>query len=74
MDFQSNAKTNDGNINDFLYSGDSPGANGYDLPADPGSSKAYMQQPMNKGQTVNNGLNNVNNANDKIAMLAKLKQ
>ncbi len=29
---------------------------------------------MSKGQSVNNGLNNVNNANDKIAMLAKLKQ
>jgi len=29
MDFTSNAKTNDANINDFLYSGDEPARSGY---------------------------------------------
>ena len=43
MDFGGNAKTNDGDINDFLYSGDQPSAAGYQLPADPGSGAAYMR-------------------------------
>jgi hypothetical protein len=46
MDFKSNVKTNDGNINDFLYSGEAAANNGsssYNLPSDPGSSKAYMR-------------------------------
>ncbi len=42
MDFSSNTKTNDGNINDLLYSGDGGGAS-YGLPADPGSGTGYMK-------------------------------
>ena len=40
MDFSSNTKTNDGNINDVLYSGESTN---YSLPNDPGSSTGYMR-------------------------------
>ena len=43
MDFGSNAKTNDANINDFLYSGDDRVGSGYQLPQDPGSQNAYMR-------------------------------
>ena len=49
MDFGKNTKTNDGNIHDVLYSGGNDNfSNKYDLPADPGSGPAYMQQPMNR--------------------------
>jgi len=72
MDFKSNAKTNDGNINDFLYSGEDNNAGGYSLPSDPGSGQKFMSQPMNRPQS--NGLGNASNANEKIAMLNKLKQ
>ena len=73
MDFKSNAKTNDGDINNFLYSGDDNNSRGqYALPSDPGSGQQFMKQPMNKPQS--NGLSNASNANEKIAMLNKLKQ
>ena len=50
MDYSNNTKTNDADINDFLYSGgaDGGGASNFSLPADPGSSTGYMRQPMNR--------------------------
>lgn len=75
MDFRSNAKTNDANINDFLYSGDEPVGSGYQLPADPGSGSAYMRQPMNRPDSASqSALGGAANANDKIAMLKKHQQ
>lgn len=38
-----NAKTNDGDINGFLYSGGEGVTGNYDLPPDPGSGPSYMQ-------------------------------
>ena len=76
MDFRSNAKTNDANINDFLYSGDEPVGSGYQLPSDPGSGAAFMRQPMNRPESASQGgaLAGATNANDKIAMLKKHQQ
>jgi len=69
MDFGNNTKTNDGDINDFLYSGGTPN---YNLPADPGSSTGHMTQPMNRPDQ--NSMSNANNAADKIAMMNRLKE
>ena len=74
MDFTSNAKTNDANINDFLYSGDDQHQPGYSLPSDPGSGIGHMRQPMAAGESSTASLANANNANDKIAMLKKHQQ
>ena len=73
MDFSSNTKTNDGNINDLLYSGG--GTSNYNLPSDPGSGPSYMKQPMNRPQSNSTDpLGVASNAQDKMAMLARLKE
>ena len=69
FDYAGNKKLNDGDINDVLYSAQ----DGYSLPADPGSSAGVMRQPMNRPDSAS-GLSNVKNANEKIAMLNKLKE
>ena len=75
MDFKGNTKTNDANINDLLYCDDNTDtiASRYEIPADPGSGASYLRQPMNRQESAS-GLGNAANANDKIAMLNKLKQ
>ena len=49
IDYGNNTKTNDADINNFLYSDDGPGGAGgqYSLPADTNEPASFFQQPDN---------------------------
>lgn len=73
MDFGKNTKTNDADINSFLYNDDdsSQAASKYSLPADPWTTTAApSQQPAGKSGVMRPGSASV----EKIAMMNKLKQ
>ena len=40
----------------------------------PGGGSGYMRQPMNKQSSNQNSLANINNANEKIAMMNRIKE
>ena len=52
IDYGNNTKTNDADINNFLYSDDGPSGSGYNLPEDMNEPNQYMQQPNNAGMTA----------------------
>jgi len=63
ISFTSNAKTNDANINDFLYSGEEAASDSiYSLPGDPGSGTGNMRQPMNRPESASQSGISLSNA------------
>ena len=77
MDFGNNAKTNDGDINSFLYSDpsasqNSQAASNYNLPSDPWTTTAPSQASSSVG--ASNMMRPPSASVDAMARMNKLKQ
>ena len=74
IDYGNNTKSNDADINNFLYSDDGPAGGNYNLPEDMNEPTYQMRQPNNVGMTASTQNLNPDAAADRRAKLQKYQE